>query len=255
MSLKKNNRSGRFPIGKVFVSEAKFDDVMDDVIDSTAGGRAGYICFMDTRTAYLANHDAEYCSIQNNSMYTFPDGILVVLYARNSGHPGVVKLSGKDFMDKVFSLSVRKGLSHFFFGSTQETIDKLQENLHAQYPGIVIKGAVSPPFQPLESFDIEKLANELNTLRPSFFWCGLGAPKQERLMALLQPRLDATVCAGVGLAFEYLAGTVTRAPEWMHRNGLEWVYRLAQQPHNIRRVVRPVLWILRELFMNTMRRK
>ena len=82
----------------------------------------------------------------------------------------------------------------------------------------------------MEAYDIEALAKDVNTLKPTFFWCGLGAPKQERLMSLLQPHLKQTISLGEGLAFEYYAGTVKRAPKWMQKSGLEWVYRDIQQP-------------------------
>ena len=92
------------------------------------------------------------------------------------------------------------------------------------YPDLDIKAAISPPFQPIEAYDIEGLAKHVNDLNPTFFWCGLGAPKQERVMALLQPHLNNTISVGVGLAFEYFAGTVKRAPIFMQKNGLEWLY-------------------------------
>jgi N-acetylglucosaminyldiphosphoundecaprenol N-acetyl-beta-D-mannosaminyltransferase len=245
----------RFRLGRVFISTMNTADAISFIHGIGSRECYGYICFMDARTAYLANHNVEYCAIQCASLLTFPDGMPLVWFARKSGYEHVEKVSGKDFMDMVLSESVRYGYSHFFFGSTPETIEKIKENLGKQYPGIVILGAVSPPFQPLEAFDIDKLADELNRLKPTFFWCGLGAPKQERLMALLQPKLKSTICGGVGLAFEYLAGTVKRAPSWMQKNGLEWVYRLAQQPRNISRVFMPFLWITKELVMVRLRRK
>lgn len=244
----------RFRLGRVFISTMNAADALCFIRSGISRDRYGYICFMDARTAYLANHNDEYCAIQCGSMLTFSDGMPLVWFARKLGYEHVEKVSGKDFMDMAFSLSVQKGYSHYFYGSTPETIEKIQKKLKQQYPGIVILGAVSPPFQPLEAFDVDELAGELNRLKPTFFWCGLGAPKQERFMALLQPKLEATICGGVGLAFEYFAGTVKRAPLWMQNNGLEWVYRLAQQPRNISRVIRPFSWIARELLLAKMRR-
>jgi N-acetylglucosaminyldiphosphoundecaprenol N-acetyl-beta-D-mannosaminyltransferase len=245
----------RFRLGRVWISRMNPTDVLSYVAASYRNGGIGYICFMDMRTAYLANHDQDYCDIQCNSLLTLPDGITMVWFAQRIGINTIEKVSGTDFMNKIFSVSVQEGYSHYFYGSTSETVEKIKENLRQKYPGIAILGAVSPPFQSLEAFDIVALAGELNRLQPSFFWCGLGAPKQERLMALLQPKLDSTICAGVGLAFEYFAGTVTRAPVWMHENGLEWVYRLAQQPRNISRIVRPFLWIFKELMFSGKRYK
>ncbi|WP_167375008.1 WecB/TagA/CpsF family glycosyltransferase [Prosthecochloris sp. GSB1] len=247
--------TGRFYVGSVGVSLTNPGHALQTVEAALKDGVFGYLCHMDTRTAYLAVHDREYADVQNGSFMTFPDGMPLVWLARLRGHDGVGKVSGKDLMDAVFSVSVEKGYTHYFYGSTQETIANIRKNLVETYPGLVILDAVSPPFQPLEDFDIDALAAEVNRLRPVFFWCGLGAPKQEKLMALLQPKLDATFCSGVGLAFEYFAGTVRRAPEWMQRSGLEWVYRLAQQPRNIGRVARPFAWVMKELVLASMGKK
>ncbi|NTV20919.1 MAG: WecB/TagA/CpsF family glycosyltransferase [Chlorobium limicola] len=244
----------QFRLGCVSLSTLNRAEALSYAAECSENGRGGYICFMDARTAYLANHDRDYCDIQCNSLLTLPDGMPLVWFAHLLGYGKVEKVSGKDFMDHVFSCSVRQKYSHFFYGSTPETIERIRKNLERKYPGMLILGAVSPPFQPLEAFDIDALADELNRLKPAFFWCGLGAPKQERLMALLQPKLDATICAGVGLAFEYFSGTVRRAPLWMQRSGFEWLYRLAQQPRNISRVIRPFSWIARELLLAKMKR-
>lgn len=245
----------RFTIGNVSLNRTNLEDALERIGECYREGRFGYLCHMDTRTAYLASHDSDYRSIQNLSLMTFPDGMPLVWLAGLRGVEGVGKVSGKDFMDALFSVSAENGYTHYFYGSTGETIERLREQLETKYPGLVILDAVSPPFQAVEDFDIDALAAEVNRLKPVFFWCGLGAPKQERLMALLQPGLDRTFCVGVGLAFEYFAGTVRRAPEWMQRSGLEWVYRLAQQPRNIGRVARPFLWILKELARACVRKK
>lgn len=243
-------KMSRFKIGNIGISETNIRDSVFYICSSISRNTFGYICVTNARTVYFANHDKEYCQIQNNSLLTVPDGAPLVWIAHNKGHKDVGKVSGKDLMDALFAVSAENGYSHYFFGSTPYTIEHLTSNIQKQYPGIDIKGAISPPFQPLEEFDIDKLAKELNQLRPTFFWCGLGAPKQERFIALLQPKLTSTICIGVGLAFEYISGTVKRAPGWMQYNGLEWLYRLIQQPKNIRRAIKPLLWILFQLIFS-----
>ena len=233
----------RFYIGDIGISRVNLHSTLD-VIDSTLRkNKIGYICVTNSRVAHYANQHKEYCSIQNNSLLSVPDGVPLVWMAHNVGLKEVDKVSGKDLMDALFEISAKKNYSHYFYGSTPETINKLESNLMSQYPGIDIAGAVSPPFQPVEEFNIDEIANEINKVKPSFFWCGLGAPKQELLIAKLQPKLESTICIGVGLAFEYIAGTVKRAPQWLRNIGLEWMYRLAQQPKNMSRAVRPLTWM------------
>ncbi len=223
----------RFFIDRIGISKVSLGDVLGILETCTRNRRFGYVCVTNSRTVYLANHDSVYCSIQNNSLLTVPDGIPLVWIAHNLGYQGVEKVSGKTLMDELFRLSETKGYSHYFFGSTTESIEKMQDNIRRTYGELDIKGAVSPPFQPIDAFDVEAIARDINRARPTFFWCGLGAPKQELLMARLQPLLEETFCMGVGLAFEYFAGTVRRAPDWMQRTGLEGVYRILQQPGRV----------------------
>lgn len=223
----------RYYIGKIGISKVNLSTAFDFLINAITTKKYGYVCVTNSRTVYISNHEEEYCAIQNGSLLTVPDGMPLVWIAHNQGVDEVGKTSGKDLMDAIFSISKEKGYSHYFYGSSQTSLDFLEKNLLAKYPGLDIKALVSPPFQPLEAFDVEGLAKEVNALAPTFFWCGLGAPKQERFMALLQPHLENTISVGVGLAFEYFAGTVKRAPAWMHKNGFEWVYRLSKQPERI----------------------
>ncbi len=224
----------RYFIDKIGISQVNLDTAFQFLERAVANKKAGYVCVTNSRTVYISNHDPAYCAIQNSSLLTVPDGMPLVWIAHNQGLQKVGKTSGKDLMDAIFSVSVEKGYTHYFYGSSQTTLAALEKNILAAYPGLKIKALISPPFQPLENFDIEELAQQVNDAAPTFFWCGLGAPKQERLMALLQPHLHSTISIGVGLAFEYFAGTVKRAPAWMHKNGLEWIYRLSKQPERIK---------------------
>ena len=237
----------RYFIDKIGISKVDITSAIKYLNLAIANKNYGYVCVTNSRTVYISNHDTEYCKIQNSSLLTVPDGMPLVWIARNNGIHEMSKTSGKDLMDEIFKISVQKGYSHYFYGCSQITIDLLQKNLKTLYPGLDIKAAMSPPFQPLEDYNIEDLAAEVNNLSPTFFWCGLGAPKQERLIALLQPHLQKTISVGVGLAFEYFAGTVKRVPEWMQKNGLEWSYRLAQQPKNIKRAIKPLSWVFFKL--------
>lgn len=237
----------RFKIGDINISNVNLNKVILEINNYISNRSYGYICVTNARTVYRSNRDKYYCSIQNNSLFTVPDGMPLVWIANNKGFKDVSKVSGKDLMDKIFEISKSNNYSHYFYGCSQETLVLLQENLKLNYPGIDIKATVSPPFQPIEKFDVNSLALHINTLKPTFFWCGLGAPKQEILMSILQPKLESTMSVGVGLAFEYIAGTVKRAPKIFSDSGLEWVFRLSQQPKNIKRAIKPLTWMFVQL--------
>lgn len=219
----------RFSIGKFQVSCVNLQTAVDYIKSAIAQNKSGYICVSNSRSAYDSNVDDNYCMIQNNSLLTVPDGRPISWIAHNLGYTDVEQIAGNDLFHRLLSVSKEEGYSHYFYGSTEETIDAMSKNMDEDYPDVELKGACSPPFQPLEDYDIDGLANEINELKPTFLWIGLGAPKQEKLMALLQPKLKETICIGVGLVFEYYAGNVTRAPKLIRRIGLEWLFRDIQQ--------------------------
>lgn len=255
MNTNQIKHTDRFSIGRIRISKVNLKIVLDIIKEAIKNRKYGYICVTNARTVYLANHNEKYCKIQNNTLITVPDGMPLVWIANNLGYEEVSKVSGKDLMDAIFKISVENKYSHYFYGCSQNTIDLLQKNLKSKYPNIDIKEAVSPPFQPLEDYDIKSIADEINKLQPTFFWCGLGAPKQELLMALLQPELKQTISIGVGLAFEYFAGTVKRVPKTFEKLGLEWFFRLSQQPSKIIRFIKPFGFISKYIIISKIRNR
>lgn len=219
----------RYSIGNFMVSNVNLESAIDYINDAISTGRFGYICVSNARSSYQSNFEKDYCRIQNNSLLTVPDGRPLIWIAHNLGYKNVGQIAGNELFHELLKISNKYGYSHFFYGSTPETIEKMKERMRIEYPFATLIKACSPPFQPLEEYDIEALIEEINELAPTFFWIGLGAPKQERLMALLQPKLKSTICIGVGLAFEYYAGNVKRAPKIVRKIGFEWLYRDLQQ--------------------------
>lgn len=240
----------RYNIGKFNISKANLNGVLKIVADSVSTKKLGYICVSNARVAYQANHDPEYCAIQNNSLLTVPDGKPLVWIAHNMGYKDVGQVAGNELFHALLGESAKNSYSHYFYGSTPSTIEKMKQRVAVEYPKARIVDAVSPPFQPIENYDIDALAEEINRVSPTFFWIGLGAPKQERLMALLQPKLKSTICIGVGLVFEYYAGTVKRAPKWARKIGMEGIYRLIQQPQRIKVFRKPFIWTLGQIVIS-----
>lgn len=191
--------------------------------------RGGYICVANVHTTVTAYQDESYRAVQNGSVMVLPDGGPLSKYSRAHGFPQAQRVTGPDLMREVLAKSAETGWTHYFYGSTPETLEKLGKVLAERYPGAKVVGMYSPPFRALTPQEDEEDVARINAVAPDFVWVGLGAPKQERWMAAHAGRVHALML-GVGAAFDYEAGNIQRAPGWMQRHNLEWLYRLLQDP-------------------------
>jgi N-acetylglucosaminyldiphosphoundecaprenol N-acetyl-beta-D-mannosaminyltransferase len=126
-----------------------------------------------------------------------------------------------------------QNVQHFFFGGLPGVADRLAETLTGQFPGLRIVGTECPPVADVGSTLDKALVERLNASGAQVIWVGLGSPKQDLWMALYRPHLTAPLLIGVGAAFDFLSGTKRQAPRWMRRSGLEWVFRLVQEPRRL----------------------
>ena len=194
--------------------------------------RGKYICVANVHTTVTAHEDPDYQKVQNGAVMALPDGGPLSKYSRQQGYVDAARVTGPDLMKELLKESKTKHYRHYFYGSTQKTLDVLREKVTENYPGAVIAGMYSPPFRPLTPEEDEDVVRMINEAKPDFVWVGLGAPKQERWMAVHEDRVQALM-VGVGAAFDYEAGNIRRAPQWMQKHNLEWLYRLMQDPKRL----------------------
>lgn len=191
-----------------------------------------YMCVSNVHTTVTSYEDPEYCAIQNNGIMAIPDGGPLSSVGRKRGYKNMERTTGPSYMEEIFKTSVKKEYRHYFYGSTEQTLEKLCMRLQKDYPGIQIVGTYSPPFKPLTEVEDREIIERINNTQPDFVWVGLGAPKQEKWMAVHQGIIKGFM-VGVGAGFDYFAGNIDRAPEWMQRNNMEWIYRLMQDPRRL----------------------
>ena len=191
-----------------------------------------YICVSNVHTTVTAYRDPEYRRVQNGAAMNIPDGkpLSIVQYLRGEKEAG--RVPGPDLMPELFALSEEKGYRHYFYGSTQETLDALRKKLTERYPKMNIVGMYSPPFRPMTEEEDREAVERINAAEPDFIWVGLGAPKQEKWMAAHDGRVCG-IMLGVGAGFDFHAGTVKRAPMWMQEICMEWLYRIGQDPKRL----------------------
>lgn len=204
-------------------------EYLDKNLDDIKGD---YICVSNVHTTVTSYEHPSYCSIQNGGLMAIPDGGPLSSVGRKRGYQNMERTTGPSLMGEIFKISAEKGYRHYFYGSTEETLELLYKKLNENYPGIQIAGMYSPPFRSMTEEEDKAIVERINEVNPDFVWVGLGAPKQEKWMAEHQGKIDGLML-GVGAGFDYYAENIKRAPEWMQKSNLEWLYRLIQDPKRL----------------------
>ncbi|MBR3515255.1 MAG: WecB/TagA/CpsF family glycosyltransferase [Lachnospiraceae bacterium] len=219
----------RSPVLGVNYTTASISEVAGYLIRHAEDLAGQYICFSNVHTTVMAADDAEYREILNHSAMTFPDGMPVAKKIRQNGYAEAERVAGPDLMEALFKQSMGTGRKHYFYGSSEKTIEALKKNLQERYPYMEIVGMVSPPFRVLTEEEDAAAVQAINDSGADFVWIGLGAPKQEKWMYAHRGKING-VMLGVGAGFDFHAGTIRRAPSLIQRLGLEWLFRLLQNP-------------------------
>jgi N-acetylglucosaminyldiphosphoundecaprenol N-acetyl-beta-D-mannosaminyltransferase len=202
------------------------------VIDAMVERRErGWVCAAPAMSLVTAQDDPLLMEALTEATLTVPDGMPVVWAANLLGEHLQGRVYGPELMERHCARAATTGQRVWLYGGyDEEALAALTANLRRAHPGIQIVGGWSPPHcEPTAAEDAET-AERINRDRPDVVWVGLGMPKQERWMARLRPRLEAPVLCGVGAAFDFHADRVSQAPRWMQDRGLEWLYRITQEP-------------------------
>ena len=191
-----------------------------------------YICVCNVHTTVMAHDDPAMLAAENGAALVLPDGGPLSVVQRRRGYVNAARVTGPDFMEAVLARSGKTGWRHYFYGSTEQTQRALFAALTERYPGLHIAGGRASAFRPLTEAENQEILDEIDAVRADFVWVGLGAPRQELWMAENAGKTHALM-VGVGGAFDVFSGNVKRAPDWMQRCCLEWLFRLLQEPRRL----------------------
>ncbi|MGD0252244.1 MAG: WecB/TagA/CpsF family glycosyltransferase [Verrucomicrobiota bacterium] len=219
----------------VGISVINLPSALAAIADAVRARRKGYICVTGVHGVMEAQADAAFRKILNEAFLCTPDGMPMVWAGKLSGHSRMSRVYGPDLMLDVCAWSEKNPCRHFFFGGAPGVAETLRDKLTARFPALQVAGCYTPPFRALNAEEQEQLQETVRAARPDILWVGLSTPKQEKFMAEFLPRLDVTLMIGVGAAFDFLSRRVKQAPRWMQRSGLEWCYRLCQEPRRLGR--------------------
>ncbi|HEV7844983.1 MAG TPA: WecB/TagA/CpsF family glycosyltransferase [Thermoleophilaceae bacterium] len=211
-----------------------YDGAMDVMDGMVARRERGYVCAVAVHAVTVAQRDPEMRAALLGSSLTVPDGMPLVWAVNLLGESLPHRVYGPELMRRYTRRCAEKGHRVWLYGGRdQGSLAQLALNLRRDNPGIRIVGGYSPPFRELEPHEEDELVTRINADRPDVLWVGTGVPRQEKWMARMRERVDVPVMSAVGAAFDFHAGRISQAPTWMQDRGLEWTYRIAQEPRRL----------------------
>jgi N-acetylglucosaminyldiphosphoundecaprenol N-acetyl-beta-D-mannosaminyltransferase len=205
------------------------------------GQRPYHVCTINPEFMVAALHDFNFRIVLQRCDLCVPDGIGLLLAARMMGERLPERVTGSDGVPMIAERAAREGWRLFLLGAAPGIAEKAASVLSEKYPGLQIAGTYGGSPAPEEE---DTIVQRINASRADILFVAYGAPKQDTWIARNLPRLQVKMAMGVGGAFDFIAGIVPRAPVWMRRTGLEWLYRLYLQPWRIRRQLRLPIFLL-----------
>lgn len=207
---------------------------LERVQEFVSSGTPHQVFFSNASSVAISVRDTVFRDAVNHSDLNCPDGMSIVWAGRLLGVPFPERVAGPDFTVKALELAAKKGYRVYFMGCAPSTLDRIKSNLLRRWPALQIVGLYSPPMcDKLSDAETAKIIAELKEARPDFLLVGLSCPKQEKWIAENRRLFPVSVCFAIGAAFDFMAGTTSRAPLFFRNMGLEWLYRLMAEPRRL----------------------
>jgi N-acetylglucosaminyldiphosphoundecaprenol N-acetyl-beta-D-mannosaminyltransferase len=211
-----------------------YDGTLDWIDAAVASGHRGYLCVAATHTVMAAQEDPGLRQAVVSADFTVADGQPLVWALKALGHDVDDRVYGPELMERACARAAQTGQRFYLYGGrNQGALAQLARVLRLRHPGLQIVGGHVPPFRELTDAEEEAVAADIRRSGADVVWVGIGVPKQEKWMARMRHRISAPVFVGVGAAFDFHAGLIPQAPAWMQRLGLEWLFRLVQEPRRL----------------------
>lgn len=239
----------RTEIAGVPVIVATRDEAIEQIIAVAQSGGRGDVHLANSYVISLTAQDEEYHRLLATGAAVYPDGKPLTWVSRVLPGPALSQVRGPSLFPDMMDRGRGRGLRHFLLGNTDEVLLALEAELARRYPGVSIVGKHRSYFRPLTADELAAQDAEIIAADPDIVWVGLGTPLQDVETRRIADQLG-KVAIGVGVAFDFIAGTKPVAPEWTTRVGLEWAFRLASEPRRLWRrylignavFLRAVLW-------------
>lgn len=241
------------------VSALLFESQIDMILGWARHRISKFVCVANVHMLMEAHWNQEFQAVLKRADLVTPDGMPLVWLMRLLGCQQQDRVAGLDLFLSVCERAQESGTRIFFIGSTEEVLANMRDRLTKEFPRLQIAGMISPPFRELTATEDQELVNTVNASGAQVVFVALGCPKQEHWMKQHHGRINA-VMVGVGAVFSLYAGFQKRAPLWVREAGLEWLYRLVQEPKRLWKrygtTIPPFLWLAaQQVVFNTYKRR
>ncbi len=208
------------------------ESAIEKIAELVKDENGGYVCFSTVHMVMESYDHQEFGAKVNGADLIIPDGMPLVWMQKLQGEKNANRVRANDLMIMLCKYAEKHNLKVGFYGGKQEVIDAILKRTAKELPKLQIIYAYSPPFRPLTVEEDEKITEEIKNSGAQILFMGLGCPKQENWMAAHKNNLSA-IMLGVGASFDFYAGNVKESPEWIGNLGLEWLFRLFQEPKRL----------------------
>lgn len=231
------------------------DHALDRIDWLIAAGKPSYFITANLHYAMLSDAMPRLREVNTGADFILADGMPLVWASRLLKTPLPERVAGSDLIWRMCERAARNGRRVFLLGGAPGIAAEAANQLKERFPSLIIAGTASPPFRELTPVEESELCDQIRNSRPDLLLLAFGQPKGELWLAERFEKLGVPVCVQVGASLDFVAGKVRRAPRWMQRTGLEWAYRLLQEPRRlVGRYLRNTFFLMRMLFTQTRRR-
>ena len=214
------------------ISIGTYTFFLEQLAQLAHSNKSSYVCVANAHMLIEAHWSQEFNDILQRADIVTPDGMPLALSMKLLYGINQDRVAGMDLISDIFKISEAQNLSVFLLGSTDDVLNAVKSKASKEFPALAITDVYSPPFREPTQKETDELIERINQSNPAFLLVALGCPKQEKWMSTHMGKIN-TCMVGLGGAFPVYSGLSKRAPRWMQRFSLEWLFRLLQEPRRL----------------------
>jgi N-acetylglucosaminyldiphosphoundecaprenol N-acetyl-beta-D-mannosaminyltransferase len=233
-----------------------FEQALDRIDRLITAGRPTFFITANLNYAMLTDADPRIQELNRRAAFILADGMPMVWWSRLGPRPLPERVAGSDLIYGVCERAAQHGHRIYLLGAAPGVADEAAGKLKLKYPGLAIVGVECPPFRKLTAAEEQEQIDRIRRAKPDILFVAFGQPKGEYWIAERLDQLDVPVCVQVGATLDFVAGRVKRSPRWMQKTGLEWVYRMLQEPRRlVKRYADNIVFLIRAVFAPRFRKE